>query len=347
MRVAVRRAGFTLTELLVVITLIVLLIVLALPAFNFITGSRSVDAAQNVVGAMLGRARSEAINQQRSMGVAFWFDRTNERTAMAIVMGGDATSGEDEYNAWTTTAAAGTPVTYRFGDIVYYAGWDTGNAGGGLGNSPDEAAVGNAPDPATGAARAVDRKFVTKRYRCIVEAGIPSSLTTNRPPDPDSVSGVNSFWGELPPTTLEVFDADVEYLQPGVGLQLVNDVQGEPNNNDQFLRTGVIMFDAYGQLSTNAYSIETATPLALLMDASGIVTPVGTLPDLRTHTAMMLYEREPFLNAPGTEEDVRFEIGTYGTATFATERDDEENWIANNGLLLLVNRYNGTLVRSE
>src|SRR5687768_1052827 len=78
------RRAFTLTELLVVITLIVLLIVLALPAFNFITGSRSVDGAQNVVGAMLGRARSEAINQQRSMGVAFWFDRTNERTAMAI-----------------------------------------------------------------------------------------------------------------------------------------------------------------------------------------------------------------------------------------------------------------------
>ena len=51
-----RRAAFTMTEILIVIALIVLIMGLAVPAFNLITGTRSVDAAENVVTAMLGRA---------------------------------------------------------------------------------------------------------------------------------------------------------------------------------------------------------------------------------------------------------------------------------------------------
>ena len=38
-----RRRGFTLTEILIVIALIVLMLGLAVPAFNLVRGSRSVD----------------------------------------------------------------------------------------------------------------------------------------------------------------------------------------------------------------------------------------------------------------------------------------------------------------
>ncbi|HEV7297939.1 MAG TPA: prepilin-type N-terminal cleavage/methylation domain-containing protein [Tepidisphaeraceae bacterium] len=345
-----RRRGFTLTELLVVISLIVILIALALPAFNFITGNRSVDAGQNIVGALLGRARSEAINQQRTMGVAFYFDRDNERTAMAIVSG-DATSGESDYHQWTTTAAAGQTVSYAAGQMVYYAGWDTGNAGGAMGNDADEASVGNAPDSATGAARPVDRKFVTRRY--IARVDIPSSTTGNAPPNPPAVQ--NTFWEEAPPLTLELFDADIEYLQPGIGLQLVNDPQGVVTNNDRFLRTGIVLFNTNGQLSTDSYAIQAGTPLGDLIGLStgqriprnpDPVFPGVQSPRLQGHTAVMMYEREPFLNAPGTEEDTRYPIGPYA-ATPAADELTEENWLSDNGLLLLVNRYNGTLTRSE
>jgi len=48
-------AGFTLTEILIVIGLIVLVIALAVPAFNVMTGGRSVDAAMNTLSAVLGR----------------------------------------------------------------------------------------------------------------------------------------------------------------------------------------------------------------------------------------------------------------------------------------------------
>src|SRR5947209_4921771 len=45
--------GFTLTELLVVIGIIVLIATLAIPAFSVITGNRSVDSAQNQLQAVI------------------------------------------------------------------------------------------------------------------------------------------------------------------------------------------------------------------------------------------------------------------------------------------------------
>src|SRR5947208_1368347 len=77
--------GFSLTEILIVIALIVLLLALAIPAFSFITGSRSIDGAANQISAFLGRARAEAIGLQEMRGVMFFVDPTKQRTNLAIV----------------------------------------------------------------------------------------------------------------------------------------------------------------------------------------------------------------------------------------------------------------------
>src|SRR3954471_20065455 len=79
------RSAFSLTELLIVITLIVIVLALALPAFNFITGSKSTDAAQNQVSAMLGRARNEAIGVQELRGVFFYLDPATDKYTIALV----------------------------------------------------------------------------------------------------------------------------------------------------------------------------------------------------------------------------------------------------------------------
>src|SRR5882672_1448171 len=80
------RQGFTLTEILIVVGLIVLMLAMALPAFNFITGGRSVDAAQNNVAAFLARARTEAIGLQETRGVMFFIDpKTPQRVSVAFV----------------------------------------------------------------------------------------------------------------------------------------------------------------------------------------------------------------------------------------------------------------------
>src|SRR3954468_6551310 len=80
-----RRTGFSLTEVLIVIGLIVLMLALALPAFNFITGGKSIDGATNQISAFLSRARTEAVGLQECRGVMFYIDPATERQMMVLV----------------------------------------------------------------------------------------------------------------------------------------------------------------------------------------------------------------------------------------------------------------------
>jgi hypothetical protein len=77
--------AFTLTELLIVVGIIVLIILIALPAFNALTGSRSVEGGLNQVSAFLARARVEAIGLQEHRGVMFFRDPVTDRIAMVLV----------------------------------------------------------------------------------------------------------------------------------------------------------------------------------------------------------------------------------------------------------------------
>src|SRR4051794_11913764 len=77
--------AFTMAELLIVIALIVLLLGLAVPAFNLLSGGKSIEGATNQVSAALGRARAEAIGLQKVTGVMFFIDPKTQRRSMAIV----------------------------------------------------------------------------------------------------------------------------------------------------------------------------------------------------------------------------------------------------------------------
>ena len=103
------RRGFTLIEILVVLTIIIIIALAAIPAFRFISGSRSIEGTQNMIGAMVSRARAQALVDRQNRGVFFFVDPVNDRTTMALVgqVGGDF----DQYHGWSTGAGGPAALT--------------------------------------------------------------------------------------------------------------------------------------------------------------------------------------------------------------------------------------------
>jgi len=93
-----RSEGFTLTEIMVVIGIIVLFIALAIPAMSAISGTRSIAGAENNVSALLARAREEAIAQAEPAGptfrgVMFFIDPATDGVVGVIVRAAGIANG--------------------------------------------------------------------------------------------------------------------------------------------------------------------------------------------------------------------------------------------------------------
>jgi type II secretory pathway pseudopilin PulG len=80
------RVAFTLVEMLVVMGIIVIAIAMAVPTIKYLTGSKSEQAAQNAVAAMLARTRSDAIALQQPQGVLFTIDLASDRVTLYQVV---------------------------------------------------------------------------------------------------------------------------------------------------------------------------------------------------------------------------------------------------------------------
>ncbi len=112
--------GFTLAEVTVVIAIIVLLLAMAVPAFNYITSNRSAEAAQNQIAGMLARARAEAIYRNgqalaggkfvTGVGVAFFVDTATARMTTAIISADDQTTAAVDVVMDNTGATPPTPL---------------------------------------------------------------------------------------------------------------------------------------------------------------------------------------------------------------------------------------------
>jgi prepilin-type N-terminal cleavage/methylation domain-containing protein len=82
---AARRSAFTLPELLVVVGVMAILTLIAVGAFRSLTGSKSVESANNQLAGILGRARGEAIALQETRGIAFFLDSDTQRVQVIEV----------------------------------------------------------------------------------------------------------------------------------------------------------------------------------------------------------------------------------------------------------------------
>lgn len=102
-----RNSAFTLTEILIVIGIIVLLMVIAIPAFSLITGGKSIEGAANQMSAAIGRARAQAIGLQKTTGVLGLTDAKSGRKVLAIVTATDAVTASSPLDVvWLDLADA-------------------------------------------------------------------------------------------------------------------------------------------------------------------------------------------------------------------------------------------------
>jgi prepilin-type N-terminal cleavage/methylation domain-containing protein len=304
--------GFTLAELLIVIALIVLLVAMAVPAFNFITGSRSVDGAQNQIAAFLGRARAEAIGVQETCGVFFFLDPQTDRVNMTLVH----------------------PVT------------------------PPATFVGPANE-----------------VECWLDLG---TIVTTEPeflalPSGVGVQFVNDTLFNPPTSNVRAADGYIGFNKANVGNN-----NASPANDTVVLYGGVILFDGAGRLVSKRYAFKSydipdptsankeATKMGLLLykndatkamnvkDVAPLMSTSAGIHPPRSQFGFVLFDNEAFRNAfppasPGNRAEYDWAIfnsgGSYNGGT--SKEDVEETWLDNNSTPLLVNRYNGTLVRGE
>jgi hypothetical protein len=290
--------------------LIVLIIALALPAFSFISGSRSVDGAINVVSAYLGRARAEAIAAQRPTGVLFYVDPATQRVAMAVVQATPPRNTDSNAN-W---------VDYFF-DLLP----DREPA-----LLPDGITLQLINDGNQGATRG-DRYlgFNEKRYFALnTTPGPPPSgtLLPDNQPLPRQIGG------------MVVFDSAGRVITPRIALRCLADAR---DASGSFLTRATRM----GALAWGVtFDDSVAAPAApnTVRDLA-YTQPTTTRAPVRGALGLALVDAELFRNAGGTLADPQL----LATSFNGSPESAEESWLDENATPLLINRYTGTLVKGQ
>lgn len=300
-----RFRAFSLAELMIVISIIVLMIALAVPAFNFITGSKSQNSANNQVAAILGRARSEAIGLGEYRGVFFFLDPTSGRYTATLVQAPKPSS-------WSSSEKyqIGQYVTRTVGANTIYFACSQDNT--------NQFPNGGTTDP---------------NWKLTDQYAIDAIL-----PDADSVT-----------------------LPAGVGIQLLCDnrqagYNANTRNSDSYLAAGAVMFDPSGQVVNRRMSVcyggvlgqkmglKPATPTYPLKN----MPPIGSAVVFESSFGYVLYDRETFQTQGFTDADFYVQNPQMAPITaYAPGERAEEAWLDNNGFAILINRYNGSLIKSE
>ena len=293
--------GFTLTELLIVIGLIVLVLALAVPAFQAMTGGRSVDAAQNQLSAVLGAARAEAIGLQKVRGVFFYIDPATERVNAALVQ---ETSSPLE-------APDDPPEFYL--DLVPDRDPIALPVGVGL-QGIDNASI--APGTASAGGTRRDDGYVG--YNPLV--GL----------QPAPPAGGPRYGGVI------LFDGYGRVINKRYGFLIGREAPGGTVRSIQPTLIGALFGYSNGNVDVPEYFVPRQSV------GAGNTTENNHPP--RSQFGFALFDAQPFRTLGFTDADPQFDPGAGG---YATPEQDEEKWIDQNGIPVLINRYNGTLVRGE
>lgn len=261
------RSAFTLTELLITIGIIVIVLAVAVPAFNVLSGQRSLEGAQNQIAAELSLMRSRCQSAQREGGVVFYLDAATQRIMMRPVV-----------------ARQAQPDTLNI--------------------TPASRVENMEP------VRIID--FLPESDPVLVPGGVAMQFLY--PGDlPGGLSTSHRFTG-------------------------FNRLPGASNAAAAF--GGVILFDASGRIMVVPVWLHDPTgprsALAELFDVGNDTINQAIRGPVRSQIGLVLVDRAAFTG--------RFDLGE-DLSAYTQADEEEERWLTENGVLLLLNRYNGTFVQ--
>jgi len=302
------RSAFTLIELLVVIGLIVVIMALALPAFNFITGTRSIDGATNVVSSFLGRARVEALAAQRPTGVFFYIDPATERRTLALVQATDARpidATRGGIDVWLDLLDS-EPSLFPLGIDV---------------QTISDGSKGATP------AQLGDRYLGFNRRAMCYREGAPGFLIK-----PDFAV---AYGGVI------LFDGSGRLISKSYGFRTLREAPPPSPNVPAYhiTRLGATM---YG-IPYDPDKVETTPPGLDFVPRSG---PAGV--PARSALGLVLLLSDQFASSGDRNLiDSQIDLTAAGAYTAGSREFKEEAWLDENATPMLINRYNGTLVRGQ
>jgi len=366
-----RAAGFTLIEMITVLTIIIIVLAIAIPVWNALMGGTNLAAAQNQISAFLSNARTDAIYNRQTIGVFFFIDPKTQQTAMAEVQvqtlyqqfeysgSGPGYMSLFQPGTWTP----GTPPVYKASTTAV--------------NGPiNSIELVNNPDPNT------PGNYIFYRDIVLLPKGVGVALNNN-------TYRYNNF-------------TVTNQYSPGVW-------NPPPNNYpplDRYLRLGAIMFNPDGTLANipfgipfyecftkqqstnNQYSenllcqrIQTFNSISNSDIASNVIPPTsGSTPSvfpLWSSVGLVVYDHDAYLNqhaGPTTvmnnstnppaaltpfgdgsqfnDWDMNYVLfnaanpgGVYQSS--AADKYLEESWIDQNGTAFLVSPNSGTLLKAK
>jgi prepilin-type N-terminal cleavage/methylation domain-containing protein len=317
-----RPRGFTLTEMLVVMGIITLFIALAVPAVRTLMGTTSISMTRNNISALLVRAREEAIAVQDVRGILFYCDKTTNRLIGVLVM----------------RAAMQDPNI----NVVL------------LDTVPNKESMALPPGV---------------RMQMIINGVQPATSAAG---NGDRYLGFNPVTGSFPVVSLGgaiLFDGNGKLLSQPYGFQMskpATTVGGKPVASNLCTMLGL----DYSTMPTYTMAPNVGTAQNITIFSYELIPGYYPQPSMNpqpkptvlSQVGIILFDYDAFKSLGFTDQDADIQSPPPKmTSTYATpwpilttgdgdsihSEKDEETWLDTNSTPLMVNRFDGSLIRAE
>jgi prepilin-type N-terminal cleavage/methylation domain-containing protein len=372
------RRAFTLTELLIVISIIVLVTALGVPVFNSLRGARSVEAGINQVSAVVGQARTVAVNEGVYCGVIFFINpATPDRTSMALITIQDPNSDPDpydKYKSWFLLPGTTPNNEYQVGNVtlnpptlgekVVGMTVDAAGPGGAAPINPS-----NFADPAnvTGAPSHM-RAQQSAWYRPVVRTWSARARSVPNLRDPGDASGNgprvvsansanegrfdNAFWAANASGVSLYSGGDFVTLPVGVGSQVIVQPLATTFGSENYVQLGAIVFDPTGKMSFRTLSIAASSTLGqalqLAADLDGIPSGVGlAVYDRPQFDSQNFSLTDGYVPANRLNATAQSLLRTGDRSIPDKDEAAQSAWLDSNATPFFVNRFSGVVTQGN